>query len=122
MCLGKDAQESIPPLSHNDKVHVINDPNEKADLFNMFFQSQSQLDDTNIIVPILSSPTVTIDSIHLKTKEMYSILKTLQVGKACGPDMINNGILREIADSVSPVLTDIFNILLSTARVPDLWK
>ena len=107
MCLGKDAKESTPPLSHNDKV--INDPNEKADLFNMFFQSQSQLDDTNIIVPTLPAPTVTIDSIHLETQEIYSILKTLHVGKACGPDhdMINNRILREIADSVSPILTDI---------------
>ena len=120
MCLGKDAKESIPPLSHNDKV--INDPNEKADLFNTFFQSQSQLDDTNIIVPTLPAPTVTIDSIHLETQEIYSILKTLQIGKACGPDMINNRILREIADSVSPVLTDIFNTSLSTAKVPDIWK
>ena len=115
MCLGK-----IPPLSHNDKV--INDPNEKADLFNMFFQSQSQLYDTNIIVPTLPAPTVTIDFIHLETQEIYSILKTLHVGKACGPDMINNRILREIADSVSPVLTDIFNTSLSTAKVPDIWK
>ena len=120
MCLGKDAKESIPPLSHNDKV--INDPNEKADLFNTFFQLQSKLDDTNIIVPTLPAPTVTIDSIHLKAQEIYSILKTLQIGKACGPDMIHNRILREIADSVSPLLTDLFKTSLSTAKVPDIWK
>ena len=70
----------------------------------------------------LPAPTVTIDSIHLETQEFYSILKTLQIGKACGPDMINNRILREIADSVSPVLTDIFNTSLSTSKVPDIWK
>ena len=58
----------------------------------------------------------------METQEIYSNLKTLQVGKACGPDLINNRILREIADSVSPVLTDIFNTSLFTAKVPDIWK
>ena len=81
----------------------------------MFFQSQ-----TNIIVPTRPAPTVTIDSIHLETQEIYSILKTLQVGKACGPDMINNRILREVADFVSPVLTDMFNTSLSTAKILDI--
>ena len=116
MCLGKDAKESIPPLSHNDKV--INDPNEKADLFNICFQSQSQLDDTDTNVPTLPA----MNSIHLETQEIHSILKILQVGKACGPDLINNRILREIADSVSPVLTYMFNTSLLTAKVPDVWK
>ena len=65
---------------------------------------------------------ILIDSIHLEIEEVFSILKSLQVGKACGPDMINNRILKEIADSVSPVLTDVFNASLSLAQVPDIWK
>ena len=36
--------------------------------------------------------------------------------------MINNRILKEIADSVSPVLTDVFNTSLSLAKVPDIRK
>ena len=70
----------------------------------------------------LSEPINTLDSIHLKIEEACSILKSLQVGKACGPDMINNRILKEISDSVSPVLTDVFNTSLSLAQVPDIWK
>ena len=48
-------------------------------------------------------PINTLDSIHLEIEEVCSIPKSLQVGKAWGPDMINNRILKEIADSVSPV-------------------
>ena len=36
--------------------------------------------------------------------------------------MINDRILREIADSVSPIRTDLFNTSLSFAHVPDIWK
>ena len=71
------------------------------------------LDETNKDIPTLSKPTKTIDSIHLEIKEVCSILKSLQVGIACGPDMTNNQIQKEIADSVSPVLTDVFNTSLS---------
>ena len=80
------------------------------------------LDETNKDIPTLSEPINTLDSIHLEIEEVCSILKSLQVGKVCGPDMINNRILKEIADSVSPVLTDVFNTSLSLAKVPDIWK
>ena len=80
------------------------------------------LDETNKDIPTLSEPINTLDSIHLEIEEVCSILKSLQVSKVCGPDMINNRILKEIADSVSPVLTDVFNTSLSLAQVPDIWK
>ena len=80
------------------------------------------LDESNKEVPFLNYSTNTIDSIHLAFEEISYILKSLQVGKACGPDMINDRILREIADSVLPILTDLFNTSLSFAHVPDIWK
>ena len=120
ICLGKDAKENIPPLHYQNQT--INNPKDKADIFNVFFHSQSLLDETNKDIPTLSEPTNTLDSIHLEIEEVCSILKSLQVGKACGPDMINNRILKEIADSVSPVLTDVFNTSLSLAQVQDIWK
>ena len=120
ICIGKDTKDGIPPLNYNNQV--ISNPNDKADIFNLFFQSQSQLDDSNKDVPILTAPINCIDSIHIEAEEVHSILKTLQVGKACGPDLINNRILREIAESVSPVLTDLFNTSLLVAKVPDIWK
>ena len=107
--MGKNAKANIPPLYYQNQA--INNPKDKADIFNVFFHSQSLLDEINKDIPTLSEPTCTntLDSIHLEIKEVCSILKSLQVGKACGPDMINNRILKEIADSVSPILTDVFN-------------
>ena len=80
------------------------------------------LDESNKEVPFLNYSTNTIDSIHLEIEEISYILKSLQVGKACSPDMINDRMLREIADSVLPILTDLFNTSLSFAHVPDIWK
>lgn len=48
--IGKDKHESIPPLNYNGQI--INNANEKADLFNTYFHSQAQLDDQNIDVQI----------------------------------------------------------------------
>ena len=50
--IGKDKTAPIPPLNHNGKQ--INDPSEKANVFNKYFQLQSQLDDNNKAVPNLT--------------------------------------------------------------------
>ena len=49
-------------------------------------------------------------------------MKTLPLGKACGPDSINNRILKETAESIFEPLTNLFNKSLETSRVPDIWK
>ena len=48
--------------------------------------------------------------------------KSLVTGKACGPDQINNRILKELAVELAPVLTDLFNTSLLHCTVPDIWK
>ena len=64
----------------------------------------------------------TLNAIRLNADEVCSILKTLIVGKACGPDCINNRILKETAESISEPLTPLFNISLGASLVPDIWK
>ena len=46
----------------------------------------------------------------------------MQTGKAAGPDAINNGILKELADPLSVPLSYIFNYSLSVGKVPSVWK
>ena len=43
--------EDIPPLIQNGQP--INDSNDRANAFNQYFQSQTELDDINIPVPEL---------------------------------------------------------------------
>ena len=85
----------IPPLIQNGQP--INDPNDKANVFNQYFQSQTELDDSNIPVPELPQSNFSLSSIELNTEEVQSTLKSLVTGKACGPDHINNRILKELA-------------------------
>ena len=63
----------------NDYGKTINNPKEKADLFNRYFHSQTLLDDRDKNVPGLSVPNNTIDSIRLEVEEVQNILKSLQV-------------------------------------------
>ena len=58
----------------------------------------------------------------MEVEEVQNILKSLQVGKASGPDFINNRILKEIAVSISTALTELLNTSLLIAQVPDIWK
>ena len=53
---------------------------------------------------------------------MESSLKSLKLGKASGPDQINNRILKEFAHSLSFPLGDLFNYSHSCVKVPELWK
>ena len=102
--------EDIPPLIKNGQP--INDPNDKANVFNQYFQSQTELDDGNIPVPELQQSNFLLSSIELNTEEVQSTLKSLVTSKACGPDQINNRILKELAVKLAPVLTDLFNTSL----------
>ena len=82
----------------------------------------SQLDDSNVPVPELSQPDSILSSIELTIDEVENTLKPLAIGKTCGPDQINNRILKELAFELSPPLTDLFNTSLMQCTVPDIWK
>ena len=49
-------------------------------------------------------------------------MKSLVTGKASGPDLLNNKILKELADVIAAPLTDRFNSSLLRATVPEIWK
>ena len=91
--------EDIPPLIQNGQP--INDPNDKANVFNQYFQSQTELDD--IPVPELPKSNFHFLCIELTVEEVQSTLKSLVTGKACGPDQINNRIFKELAIELAPV-------------------
>ena len=112
---------SLPPLYNDDTVFT--EEIDKATLLNDFFVEQTKLDESNSSLP----PDVPIsennlNSISTSPLEVESILKSLQLGKATGPDAINNRILRELASPLSLPLSDLFNYSLSTGKVPLIWK
>ncbi len=50
------------------------------------------------------------------------MLKSLSVGKACGPDAVNNKILCELASQLSVPLCNLFNASLESSYFPESWK
>ena len=54
-----------------------------------------------------------------KVKEQ---LGNLGVYKALGPDNMQPRVLREVAEQVSEMLTDIFNSSLESGQVPEDWR
>ena len=53
---------------------------------------------------------------------MESVLKSLPLGKAVGPDRINNRILRGLAHELSNPLCSLINQSLRIGIYPDSWK
>ena len=53
---------------------------------------------------------------------VQDILTNLVTGKACGPDGINNRVLKECSYSLSIPLSFIFQKSLDLGYFPDTWK
>ena len=116
-----DLTNSIPPLSKDDKIY--SDDNDKASIFNDFFRDQTLLDDSQATLPQTKPlPAHKLDSIITTPQEVESTLKSLPLGKASGPDLINNRLLKELAQPLSLPLSNLFNFSLNHGLVPKIWK
>ncbi|MCG8046489.1 MAG: reverse transcriptase domain-containing protein [Candidatus Thiodiazotropha endolucinida] len=115
-------KSTVPPLEYNNEVY--SDEFDKANIFNSFFQSQTILDETNAVLP--DPPTVSVDTqlsrIILTPFEVESVLKSLPLGKAAGPNGLSNRILRELSSVLSRPLCSVFNQSLQTGIVPTHYK
>ena len=113
---------TIPPLQSENTI--LTDEMEKADLLNNYFRDQTVVDDENVEIPVIADYILNsrIENIALSPNEVTSVLKSLPLGKAAGPDGINNRILKELADCIAEPLCNLFNQSLSTGHVPDTWK
>ena len=84
---------------------------------NSYFQSQTLLNEQNAVLPNL--PDIDrlnshLDNIVFTKLEVESVLKTLVVGKASGPNGLSNRILRELASELSTPFCALFNQSLRT--------
>ena len=60
--------------------------------------------------------------IHITPDEVETVLKFLPLGKAAGPDGINNRVLRELSRELSSPFCCLFNHSLQIGEFPDNWK
>ena len=94
---------------------------DKANLLNITFTNHY-----NHSVPELSisdHPEVDCpDDFLCSEDEVYELLCTLDTTKSSGDDDISARMLKETALSITPVVTQLFNISLKLGEIPDEWK
>ena len=116
-----DQTDVIPPLNKNGQIYT--EEKEKANILNNFFTEQTLLDDSQTTLPqTVNNTTYKLDSIIVTPEEVRDTLKSLPFGKAAGPDLINNRLLKELAQPLALPLSDLFNLSLSSKSVPNIWK
>ena len=71
---------------------------DKAYILDNFFTEQTLLDESQATLPqTVKNTTYKLDSIIFTPEEVKDTLKSLPIGKAAGPDLINNQLLKELA-------------------------
>ena len=118
--MSSSPSSSIPPLFDFTSDSMVTDENEKANVLNSYFANQSSIDDSLSTLPEANYPQIqsSLDTINIMPFEVLDVLKSLKLGKASGPDGINNRILIEVAGQIAPHLCDLFNYSLNSNTVP----
>lgn len=83
----KQKHSTIPTLLHNGST--ANTEQEKAELLNNFFCSQSSLDDSNHPLPDLPEPGVSFSSIEITRQDVSDAILLMDPTKASGPNLIS---------------------------------
>ena len=91
-------------------------------MLNMYFASQSAIDDSNKTLPIPEPVQHTLESITITTQDVLDVFLHLDVSKACGPDLIIPLLLKEGSHILAHPYAVIFNRSLSQGYFPSSWK
>jgi hypothetical protein len=117
---GNQSCQGIPdPIEGNT---VITDTLEKSNLFNNFLAQQYSLDKQDRILPddIPEGPVFHFRNFDID--EVAKCFRSLNKGKAVGPDGISNFILSHLSDTMAPFFTYFFKFSISTGTFPSKWK
>ena len=100
---------SIPPLESNGCIYT--DEQDKANLLNNYFKEQIYLDEGHAELPALPPYNVEsiLNSIILTPLKVKSVLKSLPIGKASGPNGLSNRIFKELSKELALPLCVLFN-------------
>lgn len=116
----KTESSTIPPLRENGILK--SDTISKANILNNQFQKAFTPVSSQPIPDRGPSPYPQMPNINISEKGINKLLSNLNPHKASGPDNINARVLKECKESVSPILTILFNKSLAQGKIPLDWK
>lgn len=114
------SQSNIPPIQHG--LETIYSNSKKAEIFNEYFISQSKLNDHNNTLPDINENESIIPQLVITTSMVRTIIESLDLSKAVGPDGVHNKILKAAANKISEPLCTLFNRSLDENIFPETWK
>ena len=90
---------------------------DKSTMFNHFF-SVFNNNKPEVYICI----NLNLSHIIFSEKDVFLVLKRLDINKGSGPNDIPLRVLHECAAELTPSLTALFNMSMSTCTLPDAWK
>ena len=112
-------------LGHCGRIcYHVTDDTFKAEIFNAYFSSVFTVDDGSDISKLrkdLSFQSSIIQSIEFDVEEVCNELQNLNCSKTCGPDLLPARLLRMSVEFIAPSLAQIFQLSLSTGKLPLDW-
>ena len=119
---GNTIQTTVPSLLEGDCP--VTDSKDKATLLNDYFSSQSILPNSDAPLPNLIEfqNGKTLSVVSTTENEVFGLLKSVDISKACGVDGTGNSLLKISAVGISSSLSRFFNISLAKGFFPTAWK
>ena len=100
---------------------TANTNEEKAELFNLFFQSVFNSKISNVENQF-NFEEKDLNRFDISEKEIESILNKLDTSKANGPDDISNLFLKNLSKTISRSLLLLFQTFINKGKFPAYWK
>ena len=115
------ANSGVIPLKEHGKMHA--DPVDGANIpnkqYETVFTKEEEDEDTAVLQ---GKPYPETSDIMISQEGVLKLLKKINTHKASGPDMIPAHILKDLSDGIAPILTIIFQRILTLKEVPEDWK
>jgi hypothetical protein len=108
----------VPVLS-NDQYHVTDQ--DKAEALNAQFKSVFVQESTANIPDLGPSPYTEIGSLKFTRNGVANLLRLIKPNKASGPDDLPARVLKELAYSITDIITFIFQQSFDCGKVPSDW-
>lgn len=119
----KSKKSAIPALKNSDNILVTN--SEKANFFGQYFSSivhknsTSENDEISENFPLSGSK---LDFVNIENLDVYKRLLVLENKNNTSPDGVPNIFIKSCAESLTFPISYIFQYVMMSGNVPDLWK
>ena len=102
--------------------HTVTDNLQKANVLNSQFKSVFTEEQDGPLPDKRPFPHQIMSSIDITTSRIDTPLSNLNTPTTVGQDGINSRVLKEMHNSIAPILKVTFNCSINTGVVPNDWK